>query len=269
MIGAAKMKDITFNMMLEDSLDMPVAFRSLCTLYDQESLKWAENYTDFYIMQFIVSGQGILRCRGKEYKLKSGSAFFIKIGTEFEYINTGNLKSAFLSTVGTAPETFAKSCIDDHLFYESVDLKKYLGFLEEIKMEYCSAGRKGRLSSLAYRLLSEFFSEKNNSEFSLNEQILSYIRQNFRKKITLSDISRDLGISVSKLCHDFKRAYGCSVFTRIKNLRLDYARELLSSNATLKIKDVAAYCGFEDLSYFCTAYKKRFEKSPGSEILRS
>ena len=124
------MKNITFNSMLGESLDLPIVFRSLCTFYDQETLKWAENYADFYILQFIVSGQGILKCRGKEYKLKSGSAFFIKLGTEFEYVNTVALKSAFLSTVGAVPEIFAKSCIDDHLFIESVDIKKYVGFIE-------------------------------------------------------------------------------------------------------------------------------------------
>ena len=259
------MKNITYNLMLEDSLDLPVVFRSVCANYDQESLRWQENYTDFHIIQFIVSGSGIFRCRGKEYKLSQGCAFFVKKGVAFEYINTGNLKSAFLSTVGSVPEIFALSCTDDHRFYSSVDLNKYLGMISNIEREYYLTSKKARLSSLSYELLSEFFSEAENHPTGTNERVLTYIKSNFKKKITLEDISSDAGISVSKLCHDFKKAHGCSVFTMIKNLRLDYAKELLSSTANLKVKDVALFSGFEDTSYFCSAYKKRFDKSPLSD----
>lgn len=56
------MKNITYNLMLEDSLDMPVAFRSACVDYDQETIRWQENYTDFYILHLVVGGSGILRC---------------------------------------------------------------------------------------------------------------------------------------------------------------------------------------------------------------
>ena len=255
------MKEIVFNLMLEECADMPIAFRSAATCYDQETIRWHEGYTDFYVLQFIVGGSGIFRCRGSEYKLSEGCAFFVGQGVEFEYINTGNLKSAFLSTVGIVPKTFAASCKDEHLFYESVDIKKYVSLIGEIEREYYLTSKKARLSTLAYELLAEFFSEKSDLASTVNEQVMTYIKNNFTKKLTLSDISANIGISVSKLCHDFKSYYGTSVFTKIKNLRLDYARELISSSTNIKIKDVAVASGFDDFSYFCSAYKKRFGTS--------
>ena len=263
------MKNITYNSILDDSRDMPIAFRTVCTQYDQETLRWQENYTDFYILQFIVGGSGILRCRDREYTLSRGSAFFIRKGVAFEYINTGNLRSAFMSSVGVVPEIFSLSCKSDCVFYPSVDIKKYVGMIGDIEREYYLTSKKAKLSSMAYGLLAEFFSEAAESPSSINEQVLTYIKRNFNKRLTLEDISNNIGISVSKLCHDFKRAHGCSVFTMIKNLRLDYAREMLLSNGNMRVKDIAAYCGFDDLSYFCSAYKKRFNKSPVSDKPKS
>ena len=261
------MKEIVFNLMLEECADMPIVFRSAATCYDQETIRWQEGYTDFYVLQFIVGGSGIFRCRGSEYKLSEGCAFFVGRGVEFEYINTGSLKSAFLSTVGVVPETFLASLKDEHLFYESVDVKKYVSMIGEIQREYYLTSKKARLSAFAYELLAEFFSERYGHTSTVNEQIMTYIKNNFTKKLTLSDISANIGISVSKLCHDFKSFYGTSVFTKIKNLRLDYARELILSNGDLKIKDISVFCGFDDFSYFCSAYKKRFGKSPTDDKL--
>ena len=91
------MKNITYNLFLAESSDMPIAFRSACSCYNQESISWSEGYADFYILQFVVEGSGILRCSGEEHKLKPGCAFFVRLGQAFEYINTGGLKSAFVS----------------------------------------------------------------------------------------------------------------------------------------------------------------------------
>ena len=134
--------------------------------------------------------------------------------------------------------------------------------LENIEREYYATSKKARLSTLAYEVLADFFTEHTGVASTFNEQALTYIKRNFTKKLTLDEISSCVGISVSKLCHDFKKAYGYSVFTLIKNLRLDYARELLAEGGNLKVKEIAAYCGFDDLSYFCSAYKNRFGKSP-------
>ena len=262
------MKNITYNLMLEDSLDMPVAFRSACVDYDQETIRWQENYTDFYIFHLVVGGSGILRCGGREYRLSRGCAFFLNKGVAFEYINTGKLKSAFLSTVGAVPASFALSCTDGHKFLDSVDTNKYIALIADLEREYYLTSKKARLSTLAYGVLSEFFSEGEVGPSSLNEKVLSFIKRNFRSRLTLEDISFDVGISVSKLCHDFKRAHGISVFTMIKNLRLDYAKELLTETADFKVGEIAAYCGFDDLSYFCKAYKIRFGKSPSSEKIK-
>lgn len=262
------MKKITYNLSLNEAQNMPIMFRSVCSDYDQETLSWSEGRTYFYMMQFVIDGTGILRCRGREYNLKPGCAFLIAKGVAFEYINLGGLRSALLSTVGSVPEDFMRlHKIDSHVFHQDVDLKKYVGMINDIEYAYYSTSKKSKLSSLAYEIFSEFFSEGTKQKSTINEQVLSYLKQNFMNKITLEEISESVGISVSKLCHDFKKAYGCSVFSKIKELRLNYAKELISSNNNCRIGEVASSCGFDDLSYFCRAYKERFNKTPMEDKL--
>ncbi|MBQ8320041.1 MAG: helix-turn-helix transcriptional regulator [Clostridia bacterium] len=131
---------------------------------------------------------------------------------------------------------------------------------------YYSTGKKAKLSSLTYELLAEFFFGENEQQSSIAEEVLMYIKRNFTKKLSLEDISKQIGVSVSKICHDFKVKYGCSIFTKIKDLRLNYAKELLLSNSNWHIREVALACGFDDFSYFCRAYKERFNKTPKNSV---
>lgn len=261
------MKRITLNSSLNEERHMPVTFRSLCTDYEQESLKWPKGYMHFYKLQFITEGEGIFRCNGHEYPLKQGCGFFVAKEESFELVNVKGLKAAIFSAVGALPAELMRICnCESHIFYEKVDLKKYIGMLNDIEHEYYSTGKKAKLSSLTYELLAEFFFGENEQQSSIAEEVLMYIKRNFTKKLSLEDISKQIGVSVSKICHDFKVKYGCSIFTKIKDLRLNYAKELLLSNSNWHIREVALACGFDDFSYFCRAYKERFNKTPKNSV---
>ena len=47
--------------------------------------------------------------------------------------------------------------------------------------------------------------------------------------------------------------------------RLAYARMLLDSGAVMSVKEAAFASGFDDPSYFCRAYKKRYGTTPGAD----
>jgi transcriptional regulator, AraC family len=47
----------------------------------------------------------------------------------------------------------------------------------------------------------------------------------------------------------------------LTQVRLEHARQLLKGY-DLKIKDIAAICGFMDSNYFCRLFRKHTERSP-------
>jgi AraC-like DNA-binding protein len=256
---------ITYNHHLEQDEGLPIRFFTACTYHSQERICRPEGSSVFHQIMIVVSGTGLLKCQSRTYDLKSGCAFFTAKGTPVEYSSTENLVTAFLTADGPAVEgLMAHYDCDGFLFLEEVNREKYLLDIDRV-IKGCRAHRpSGVLSAQTYSLYADFFSQQSDPATPL-EQVVRYMENHFMRKLTLSQLA-DIGcMSVSKLCHDFKCKYGVSVFTHILSLRLAYARTLLTTDGGQTVKAVAAACGFEDVSYFCRAYKRKFGRSPAKE----
>eukprot|EP01035_Chromulina_nebulosa_P052992 gene52992-72354_t len=83
-------------------------------------------------------------------------------------------------------------------------------------------------------------------------------------------VAERLGLSV-RYVQDLLQASGLSITDRIMQLRLDKARAMLldDRSCTLKISDVAASCGFNELSYFHRSFRRRFGASPAKFRMNS
>ena len=71
------------------------------------------------------------------------------------------------------------------------------------------------------------------------------------------------GRSPEHVSREFRRCFGCSPSDWINSLRLDYAASLLRSGQA-PVKEIAAACGWRELSFFHRAFKRRFASSPRS-----
>ncbi len=252
---------ITYNNISENDKALPICFYTVCDKHLQEYIIRPAGSLTFSQILFIVEGNGILKCGGHTYELKKGSAFFTGPDVPVEYINNGGLVSAFLTVKGTAvPELMKYFSCDGFLFYESVNIEKYLFNMKKIIDEYYTQKREGLLSAMVYSFYVDFFEEQNNAV--AQDKVVLYIEKNFMKNLTLTELSEIGNCSVSKLCHDFKNKFNCSVFAYILDLRLNYARNLLHFNPKMLIKDAALSCGFNNVSYFCYAYKRKFNTTP-------
>ena len=217
----------------------------------------------FHQILLVLEGEGVVHAPGKTHKLKRGAAFFTSKDCPNEYINHGGLVTAFLAVDGSAiDELLAYTECDGFLFLESVNVEKYIGYINQVLNEYYSQRRESLISATAYNMFCDFFAESESVGLSDDDKVLYYIEKHFTEKLTLSMIADSANISVSKLCHTFKERHGTSVFNYILDFRLNNARSLIMSESGLQIKAVATASGFDDLSYFCRAYKKKFGKTP-------
>ena len=260
------MNRYTFNILPENTPEPPVYFHSACGWFRQGTMRYPQGRQTFYQILLVVSGTGTLRCNGKTYPLQRGCAFFTGHAYPSEYIDTGSLVTAFLTVRGDAmPGLLAHYGCGSFLFAPKVDLEKYLEGIRRIIREYYEHKRQGILSSMAYRFYVDFLEDQLRAPLTLVERTCLFIERSFAEKLTLEQLAEAGGVSVSKLCHDFKRDMGCSVFTYLLNLRLTYARQFLRSFPKARVRDAANSCGFEDISYFCKAYKKKFGCSPSGD----
>lgn len=257
------MENITINILPENFKPLPIIFHTASNRYVQCTMDRAVGVQDFYQILIVLEGKGILQYRNETYELKKGCAFFTAEGVPSKYINTGGLVTAFLTARGDGFSQILNhfEC-NDFLFYKYVNVEKALSDINKIIHEYYEYKRESILSALTYLFFTEFFEQQQENSFAPLDKTALYIEKNFTKKLTLSELAEINETSVSKLCHDFKSKYGCTVFQQILNLRLTYAHNLLSTVSGTKTKDAATACGFDDISYFCSAYKKKFGITP-------
>jgi AraC-like DNA-binding protein len=93
-------------------------------------------------------------------------------------------------------------------------------------------------------------------------QAHAFIEANLAFGVSLIDVARHLGITGQHLNRLFRESEGIPVGRHIGDLRLERARKLLRSGESLEVKEIAARCGFNDVSYFCRFFRERTGKTP-------
>ena len=119
-------------------------------------------------------------------------------------------------------------------------------------------------------LIGNYILESENKLFfleSVNEKKTTlaarqYIEQNYKKKLTVSDIADSVFLSESRLSHMFKKEVGISPINYLNRFRVDKAKELLK-NSTLSVTDIAYNVGFQSLPHFNRIFKDIAKISPG------
>jgi len=79
--------------------------------------------------------------------------------------------------------------------------------------------------------------------------------------ITISEIATKLNLSTSRFRHLFKSELNISPTLYIKRARLEQARHLIESSF-LRVKEIAAVVGANDVSHFVRDYKAFYGQTP-------
>ena len=90
--------------------------------------------------------------------------------------------------------------------------------------------------------------------------ITEYIDSHITEKITLDDVSAELFVSKSTLCHIFRDEMKISVKQYILQKKLSYAARLIGEGASAV--SAASAIGYENYANFYKIYKKTFGTSP-------
>ncbi|TXD85204.1 helix-turn-helix transcriptional regulator [Subsaximicrobium wynnwilliamsii] len=163
---------------------------------------------------------------------------------------------------------------DNFSYYGSIDLKMadHVERLQNIDSE--GIIRTLQMEGEVQQILSLFIEQHNNSEnniknlVNLSKKELQTIRRQVEKIVeepsknySLSSISRISGLSQAKLQEGFKFLYGKTVTEYIRHVRLEEARELISTS-DLNISEIVYSIGFTSRSYFSKIFKEKYDVTP-------
>ena len=130
---------------------------------------------------------------------------------------------------------------------------------------------KLKLEMLLIELVRSRESVKNVSETEEFDpktyEVYSYVKKNFREKITLGELCFLFGTNKTTLCSLFKKAYGDTVIGYINSLKIKEAKKLLREG-NYNLTEISQVLGFSSVHYFSRMFKKRQGVSP-SEYVRT
>lgn len=108
---------------------------------------------------------------------------------------------------------------------------------------------------------------------ALIRDVLVYLNENYREKITLEALSKRFRASVSYIAHEFAREYGVSPINYVIERRITEAKFALTTT-TQSLNQIAWHIGYENTYHFSklfqrhvgcspSEYRRRFGKSSG------
>ena len=93
------------------------------------------------------------------------------------------------------------------------------------------------------------------------QKIVSYLKSNISKKITIAELTREFQINRTDLSKRFLEYTGETVMEYVKRIRIDFAATMLR-DTKIPLIDIMERVGFHDYSYFSNTFKKFFGISP-------
>ncbi len=130
--------------------------------------------------------------------------------------------------------------------------------------DFNSPAAKTLVMELLFRLNAELCSQKYETikpQETICDIVLSYMRKNLHKSITLTELADLVHLEKSYFTRQFHSAIGKTPIEALIEMRLEHATELVG-NTNTKICDIAELCGYKTTSFFISEYKKKYGMTP-------
>ena len=92
-------------------------------------------------------------------------------------------------------------------------------------------------------------------------KVIDYVSANFTGDVSLNTLSKKFFISKAGLLNCFKNAMNCTIGEYVMKLRLNSAKQYLSSTKK-SVEEIAALCGFSSGAYMGFIFKSKVGLSP-------
>jgi len=242
-----------------------------------------QHHHDFYHLIYIVGGEGIINVNGNENKVLENHIYIIKPGLEHGIIpNSSNpLRTVEVKfTVGHGEiadrlnilpskidngdgkiriilENLMDEAINKDILYKEIINAGLTELLLRI-IRSCNLDNVQKASNC-----KDYFINENSygNENEILSEVVSYINNNYNKKITLIDLSKISTLNQAYLCRIFSKKYEISPIQYINHIRLQKAKELLVYSDE-NITEISEHVGFQSIHYFSRYFTSKEKVTP-------
>lgn len=198
-------------------------------------------------------------CKGKAIAFEPGSICIIPEGVAYERNNfEEEILVIHFHLLNYAMEEIQVFKISDSEKYTAL-FYKALGLKQEN-----AVGSAYRITAVVYEILAELSRDAGFTAGPKDSRMIEsaeYMRQNFGDpQLSVDALAKQACVSPAYYRREFHRVYGTSPKEYLDTLRLQYAKTLLETGY-FSHTAIAARCGFSDVGYFRTVFKRKFGKS--------
>ena len=239
---------------------------------------------------YIVSGKATHEIAGKTYNVKRGDLFIVNMDTPHRFVDDRGASEPFVAydlmftpeffdseiKGNNAIEALNRSFMFHSLFvgredfppFYSVSGSEHILFGDLFNKIYLEHRRreKGYIEIIRAYLLQLIITifrlddeaAKGGGNLKTRQAVdyvLGYIRENYKERLSLSMLAKQVYLSPDYFGRIFKSQTGVTVGDMIQKVRVDSACALLSSTDK-NITEIASECGFEDIKFFYSVFKK-------------
>ena len=160
------------------------------------------------------------------------------------------------------PTLIDRSCILYPIFSETI---AKIDEICDTRPKGYQLGIKGYLFQILFGLINISQTREHSTNQNSVEKvklILSFIRENYQRSITIEEIASVCYYSKSHFMKFFKESMGMGFIQYLNDYRLSIASQMLLVTGD-SILEIAEKTGFENLSYFNRVFKRKYGVSPG------
>lgn len=233
---------------------------------------WHEHFE----LHYVLSGEGIMNCNYKSYKVQPGNLVIFNSNELHEGISNTHVFDA-LVLIFDMEALFGVDSLDWQLIFQTLIHEDktieglFLDIFEEDKNKQIGykIAMKGKIYELITYLMRNYVSEnltkkesvKRNRDLNRLNIVLQYIHENYSNVITNKELSELINLSEFRFCHLFKETVGQSPANYIIQLRLKKAYKLLQKG-DMTIAEVSHAVGFNNFNNFGRLFRNYYGFAP-------
>ena len=234
---------------------------------------YPQHWHNYFEIELVLSGSAVHTYNGREYTIEKGDAYLLTpvdfhgmeaedhvelLNISFDDVSLPPSMLSYLSSADTekqcrfASDEFERICYAAELLrYEcESDGPCMLQLLEDL------------ISCFARREPTGTERETKTEHLQGIKKAISYIELHFREPITLEQLAKLSGYNPSYFSDLFRKVTGETYKERLRQLRISYAKMLLSNG--FSVSEACFASGFGSLSNFSASFRELCGMSPGA-----
>ncbi|MBE5882842.1 MAG: helix-turn-helix domain-containing protein [Lachnospiraceae bacterium] len=226
-----------------------------------------------YYLFLVIKSNSEINIDGVLQICKPNSILLIKPNTPYSYRNPDGEYIDDWLHFSCLPQDI--SLLDENMFHNSISISNprlFTTYIQQLLWEnnFARATSRNYYVDSLFRILLQHICDEFRSESADEYSPYRYKLQRLRleiqaapyKKYSAQNIASDLSISTSYLQYLYKHFFHISLQADIINMRVDYAKELITST-TLPLEQIAYACGYSNEIHFYRQFLRKTGMTPG------